>query len=126
MKNLIKRILKEEFDSENFEWAEESQFTPAEQFIYEKFKECKLEPIQSGTWKGWMRYVDKKGDTLFIDNINTADEDTVLYFDYDKIHKKLIEMGLEDEQIEKLCIDMLYETHKRKVLTAFKKIYFPI
>jgi hypothetical protein len=53
-----------------------------------------------------------------MDNIDTGDEDTVLYFDYVKIYKKLLEMGLEYEQMEKLCVDMLYETHKRKVLTA--------
>ena len=77
--------------------------------------ECKLEPVKNKEWLGWTRYVDKNGKILFLDNIETGDIDTILYFDYDEIYQK---MGLNYEEIKKLCIDMLYETHKRKVLTA--------
>ena len=48
----------------------------------------------------------------------SGEKNTVLYFDYDEIYIKLGEFGLNYEEIKKLCIDMLYETHKRKVLTA--------
>ena len=115
MKNLIRKILKEEldwFESENFD------ISPAQQFLYGKFMECKLEPVKNKNWFGWTKYVDKTGKILFLDNIETGKENTILYFDYDEIYQKLEEMGLNDEEIQKLCIDMLYETHKRKVLTA--------
>ncbi len=124
MKKLIKKILKEEFDSEDFGWAEETEFTPAQQFIYEKFKECKLEPMQSKNWEGWTKYIDKSGKILFADNIGTGNEDTFLYFDYDKIYEKLVEMGLSYSEMKNLCIDMLYDTHKRKVLTALTAVHF--
>ena len=115
MKNLIRKILREEldwFESENFD------ISPAQQFLYDKFMECKLEPVKNKNWFGWTRYVDKNGEILFLDNIETGKENTILYFDYDEIYQKLGEMGLNYSEIQKLCIDMLYETHKRKVLTA--------
>jgi hypothetical protein len=70
----------------------------------------------------WTRYVDKNGKILFVDNIETGSKNTVLYFDYDEIYKKLEEMGLDYGEMKKLCVDMLYETHKRKVLTAGLKL----
>lgn len=114
MKNLIRKILREEldwFESENFD------ISPAQQFLYGKFMECKLEPVKNKNWFGWTKYVDKTGKILFLDNIETGKENTILYFDYDEIYQKLGEMGLNYSEIQKLCIDMLYETHKRKVLT---------
>jgi hypothetical protein len=122
MKNLIKKILKEEFDSENFEWAEENGITSAEEFLYNKFKECELYKIRSRAWNGWMRYVDKKGNILFIDNIDVDKENSILYFNYHEIELVLKEMGLNYDEIQKLCIDMLYETHNRKVSTAKRKL----
>ena len=116
MKNLIRKILKEEFDSENFDWVS-LDIDPIREFIYQKFIECKLEPVGNKDWFNWTRYVDKTGKILFLDNIKTGKKDTILYFDHE-IYQKLREMGLNYEEIEKLCIDMLYETHKRKVLTA--------
>ena len=113
MKKLIKKILKEEFD-----WADEIQTNPAEEFLYEKFMECKLEPIGNKNWLGWTRYIDKNGKILFIDNIETGEKNTILYFDYDEIYKKLEEMGLNYKEMEVLVKDMLYETHKRNVLTT--------
>ena len=116
MKNLIRKILREEeldwFESENFE------VNPAQQFLYEKFMECKLEPVKNKNWLGWTRYVDKNGKILFLDNIETGKKDTSLYFDYDEIYKKLEEMGLNYDEMKILVKDMLYETHKRKVLTT--------
>lgn len=115
MKNLIRKILKEELD-----WFESEDFesSPAEKLLYDKFMECKLEPVKNKNWLGYTRYVDKTGKILFLDNIETGKKDTVLYFDYVKIYQKLLKMGLNYEEMKKLCIDMLYETHKRKVLTA--------
>ena len=113
MKNLIKKILKEEFD-----WADEIEIDPAKEFLYNKFMECKLEPIENKNHIGYTRYVDKNGKILFLDNIETGKEDTILYFDYNEIYKKLKEMGLNYKEMKVLVKDMLYETHKRKVLTA--------
>ena len=114
MKNLIKKILKEEFD-----WADEIEIDPAKEFLYNKFMECKLEKVENENWLGLTKYVDKKGEILFVDNIDRGYEDTVLFFDYNEIYKKLEEMGLNYKEIKKLLKDMLYETHKRKVLTAY-------
>ena len=120
MKNLIRKILREEldwFESENFE------VNPAQQFLYNKFMECKLEPLGNKKWLGWTRYVDKNGKILFLDNIETGDEDVILYFDHDEIYQKLKEMGLSYDEMKVLVKDMLYETHKRKVLTAIQSSY---
>ena len=113
MKNLIRKILKESEDE--FDWVS-PESNPAEEFLYQKFMECEL--IESEKSPGWTRYIDKNGKILFVDNIETGQENTILYFDYGKIYKKLEKMGLNYEEIKKLCIVMLYETHKRKVLTA--------
>ena len=112
MKNLIKKILKEEFD-----WVDEIEIDPAKEFLYDKFMECKLEPLENKNWLGWTRYIDKNGKILFLDNIDTGEETTILYFDYNEIYKKLEEMGLNYKEMEVLVKDMLYETHKRNVLT---------
>ena len=115
MKNLIRKILKEELD-----WFEQGNFEvgPAEQFLFDKFMECKLEPVGNKNWLGWTRYVDKNGKILFLDNIETGKKETILYFDYDEIYQKLLKMGLNYEEMQGLVKDMLYETHKRKVLTT--------
>ena len=105
----LKRIIRESIDE--FDWVKKES-NPAEEFIYNKFMECKL--IRSKKMPGWTLYVDKKGKTLFLENSRG-----ILYFDYDEIYQKLKEMGLNYEEIKKLCIDMLYETHKRKVLIAW-------
>ena len=115
MRNLIRKILKEEFDSENFDWVS-PEINPGREFLYQKFMECKL--IESEKRPGWTKYVDKTGKILFLDNIETGEKNTILYFNYDEIYQKLLEMGLNYKETKKLCIDMLYETHKRKVLTA--------
>jgi hypothetical protein len=121
MKNIIRKILNEELNEFGFD----TEIDPATEFLYNKFMECKLEKVESKKWLGWTRYVDKNGKILFLDNINTGDKNTVLYFDYGEIYKKLEEMGLNYEEMKKLCVDMLYETHKRKALTALKRIFFP-
>jgi uncharacterized protein Smg (DUF494 family) len=51
------------------------------------------------------------------DNIETG-ANPKLYVDYDEIWLKLSEMGLNNEEINKLCVKMLEETHKRKVSTT--------
>ena len=115
MRNLIRKILKEEFDSENFDWVS-PEINPGREFLYQKFMECELIGLKKSL--GWAEYIDKTGKILFLDNIETGEKNTVLYFDYNEIYKKLEEMGLNYGEMKKLCIDMLYETHKRKVLTA--------
>ena len=115
MRNLIRKILKEEFDSENFDWVS-PEINPGREFLYQKFMECEL--IGSKKQPGYTKYIDKTGKILFVDNIETGEKNTVLYFNYDEIYQELKKMGLNYEEMKKLCIDMLYETHKRKVLTA--------
>ena len=117
MKNLIRKILKESI--EKFDWVN-PESNPAEEFLYQKFMECEL--IGSEKSPGYTRYINETGKILFVDNIGTGEKNTVLYFDYDEIYIKLGEFGLNYEEIKKLCIDMLYETHKRKVLTAGRGI----
>lgn len=122
MKNLIRKILKEEFDSENFDWIS-PEIDPAREFLFQKFMECKLEPVGNKNWLNWTRYVDKTGKILFLDNIETGNKDTVLYFDYAEIYRKLEEMGLNYDKIKVLIKDMLYETHKRSVSKTRSRLY---
>ena len=109
----LKRIIRESI--EEFDWVN-PESNPAEEFLYQKFMECEL--IGSEKLPGWTKYIDKTGKILFVDNIETGEKNTILYFNYDEIYQKLLEMGLNYEEMKKLCVDMLYDTHKRKVLTA--------
>lgn len=98
--------------TEELDWVN-IESNPAEEFLYQKFTECKLEKAESN-WVGWSRYVDTNGKSLFADNINSGDQNPVLWLDYE-IYKKLSEMGLDFEYMTKLCIDLLYQTYNRKV-----------
>jgi hypothetical protein len=115
MKNLIKKILKEEFNDVDW-WGEIPQFTPAEEFLYDLMSNLKIR--ESKTWKNWMLYEDENGKILMIDNINTGNKEPVLYVDDKKIWKILRNYGLGIKKTEALCVRMLEMTHKRKVLTA--------
>jgi len=118
MKNLIKKILKENFDPENFDWVQQNvkQFTPAEEFLYDLMSSLTI--VEPKKWENWMLYKDKNGKILMADNINTRDKKPVLFVNYDEIWVKLRDYGLNLEEIRALCIHMLEVTHKRKVLTA--------
>jgi len=118
MRSLIRKILKEN----EFDWVNETGLSEPEQFLFDKFMECKLEKIGSKKWEGWTRYVDKDGKILFLDNINNGTKTPVLWFDHDEIYRKLEEMGLTYEEMQRLCIEMLYDTHKRKVFTAIIQV----
>ena len=109
MRNLIKKILKES----HFDWVE-LDLNPAGEFLYNKFIECRI--IKDSN--GWTEYVDPDGKVLFLDNIETGDKEKILYFSYQKIYKKLEEMGLSYDQMRGLIKDMLWEIHKRKVDTT--------
>ena len=115
VKNLIKKILKEEFD-----WIEDVrqlQFTPAEEFLYDLMSSLTI--VESKKWKNWMVYKDENGDTLMADNINRGTKKPELLVDYTQIWDKLEGYGLNSEEIRALCVRMLEATHKRKVLTTF-------
>jgi hypothetical protein len=115
VKNLIKKILKEEFD-----WIEDVrqlQFTPAEEFLYDLMSSLTI--VESKKWKNWMVYKDENGDTLMADNINRGTKKPELLVDYTQIWDKLEGYGLNSEEIRALCVRMLGVTHKRKVLTTF-------
>jgi len=116
MKDLIKKILKEEFDG-TFDWVNEiPQITPSEEFLYEIMSSLKM--VESKKWKNWMVYKDENGKILMADNINTGTKKPTLYVDYTQISEKLRSYDLEYDEIRALCIRMLEVTHKRKVLTA--------
>jgi len=115
LKNILKKRLKEENE---LDWVHETSLSEPEQFLINKFMECRLEKIGSKNWEGWTRYVDKGGKILFLDDIDTGAQSPILWFDHGEIYLKLREMGLTYEEMQRLCIEMLYETHKRKVLTA--------
>ncbi len=69
--------------------------------------------------KDWTRYIDKNGIILFADNLDQDDKNkAILYVDYNKVWKFLSDFGLNDMEINDICIAWLYETHKRKVDTA--------
>ena len=114
MKNLIRKILKE-----NFDWVgdEIKQFTPAEQFLYDLMSELKM--VESNQSPGWMLYKDKMGENLMADSINTGVENPVLFVKYDRIWLKLNDnYGLGYNEAMTLCVRVLEMTHKRKVSKA--------
>jgi len=113
MKNLIKKILKEEFD-----WINDiKQFTPAEEFLYDLMSDLTIS--ESKNSPGWVVYEDKMGKILMADTINTGDKNPILYLDYYQIWDKIRDYGLNSEETKDLCVRMLEMTHKRKVLTAW-------
>jgi len=117
MKNLIKKILKENFDPENFDWIKNvRQFTPAEQFLYDLMSNLKM--VESEKLRDWVFYKDENGRILMADNINAGTKNPGLYVDYRKIWVKLRGYGLKAKEVEDLCVRMLEMTHKRKASTA--------
>ena len=116
MKNLIRKILKEqdwfdEFIPKNFDPS------PAEQFLYNIMKNLKM--VESKNNPGWMLYKNENGDNLMADNINKMEKNPTLWVDYGEIWSKLSEnFGLNSQEIKDLCKRMLEITHKRKVFTA--------
>ncbi len=116
MKNLIKKILKEEFD--DFDWVGEiKEFSPAEEFLYEIMSNLKAVPSEKHP--GWMLYKDKSGLNLMADNVDRNEKNPCLWVDYDEIWSKLSQkFGLNYQETKDLCVRMLEMTHKRKVLTA--------
>ena len=112
MKNLIKKILKEELD-----WINDiRQFTPVEKFLYDSMSNLKI--VESKKQPGWLLYKDENGENLMADNINTGTKKPSLYVDYYQIWEKLRGYGLNSEETKALCVRMLEATHKRKVLAA--------
>ena len=117
MKNLIKKILKENFDPENFDWIKNvRQFTPAEQFLYDLMSNLKM--VESEKLRDWVLYKDKNGKILMADNINAGTGYPTLLVDYNQIWEKLKDYGLNPEEVETLCVRMLEATHRRKASTA--------
>ena len=115
MKDLIKKILKEEFNDVDW-WGEIPQLTPAEEFLYDLMSSLKM--VESKKRENWMVYKDKNGKILMADDINTGTKRPELLVDHDEIWGKLENYGLEYDEIKDLCIRMLEVTHKRKVLTS--------
>ena len=124
MKDLIKKILKEEFD--DFDWVEGiKQFSPAEEFLYEIMSNLTM--IPSEKYPGWMLYKDKSGTTLMVDNVDRNEKNPYLLVDYDEIWSKLRqEFGLNGQETKDLCVRILEMTYKRKVLTTFYRSITPL
>jgi hypothetical protein len=121
MKNLIRKILKEEFNDVDW-WGEIPQITPAEEFLYDLMSSLKI--VEDKNWEKRMVYKDKSGKILMADDINTGTEKPTLWLDYTQISEKLKSYGLNSEEIRALCVRMLEVTHKRKVLTS--RFYLPL
>ena len=117
MKDLIKKILKEEFNDVDW-WGEIPRITPDEEFLYDLMSSLKM--VESKKRKNWMLYEDENGKILMADDINTGTKKPKLWVDYDEIWIKLKDYGLQYEEIKTLCMRMLEVTHKRKVLTAIR------
>jgi hypothetical protein len=115
VKDLIKKILKEEFNDVDW-WGEIPRITPDEEFLYDLMSSLKM--VESKKRKNWMLYEDENGKILMADDINTGTKKPKLWVDYDEIWIKLKDYGLQYEEIKTLCMRMLEVTHKRKVLTA--------
>jgi hypothetical protein len=108
-------VIKESVD--DFGWFDEiPELSPCEQFIFDKLSDCKL--IGSKKQSGRTKYVNKNGEILFLDDINNGTDEPILYVDYHEIWLKCKKMGVSYEEFQKICIQMLYETHKRKVVTT--------
>jgi hypothetical protein len=116
MKDLIKKILKEEFNDVDW-WGEIPQLTPAEEFLYDLMSGLTI--VESKKWKNYMLYKDENGKILMADDINTGTKIPELLASSEKIWRKLKDYGLDSEEIRALCIRMLEVTHKRKVLVTF-------
>jgi hypothetical protein len=116
VKNLIKKILKEEFD-DTFHWVNEiPKLSPAEEFLYDLMSNLKR--VESEKWENYILYKDENGKILMADNIDRDTKTPVLFVDYGEIWGKLRDYGLQYDEIKTLCMRMLEVTHKRKVLTS--------
>ena len=117
MKNLIRKILKE-----NFDWVgdEIKQFTPPEQFLYDLMSNLIMTKSKNlPEFKNWVVYKNKKGQTLMADNINIGNEKPTLFVDYEQFWVKLKDdYNLSYKEAMALCVRMLEMVHKRKVLAA--------
>ena len=118
MRNLIKKILKEEQDFDSFDWVEIPEFeeNPARDFLYNLMQGLKIS--ESKNRPGWMIYRDKKGEILMADDANIDQKNPALYVNYYKIWEKLTKMGLDNEEIRQLLISTLEMAFNRKVVTA--------
>lgn len=92
------------------------ELTECEQFIYDKFMECDV--MESEKTPGYTLYFNERSEILFVDSVNLNNKEPLLYIDYEKIWLKSIEMGVSDKDIRKICVHMLYEIPKRKVITS--------
>jgi hypothetical protein len=122
MKNLIRKILREEFD--DFGWVGEiKEFSPAEEFLYEIMSNLKMIPSEKNP--GLMFYKDENGSTLMSDDVDRNEKNPLLWVHYNRIWEKLRqEFGLNKQEVSDLCVRMLEMTHKRKVFTADWKTPF--
>ena len=116
VERLVKKILKES-DFDDFGFVPEFEENPAKEFLYNLMQNLTIS--ESKNRPGWVVYKNKKGQILMADDAN------ILYVDYDKIWKKLIEMGLNYEEIEQLLINVLEMTFNRKVVTARMNTFAP-
>ena len=119
---LIDRPSLNEDKEEEFDWIEDvRQFTPAEEFLYDLMSGLKM--VESKKIENWVYYKDENGENLMADDINRGTKNPSLYVDYYQIWEKLRGYGLNSEETKALCVRMLEATHKRKVLTAIRKVF---
>ena len=112
LERLVKKILKEEQDFDDFGFGLSGRGKTPDNFLYNLMQG--LEMSESKKAPGWTLYKDE-GKILMASNPPQHLPQHTLYVDYNKIWKKLKEMGLNDREIEQLCIKALNDVFNRKV-----------
>jgi hypothetical protein len=119
MKNLIKKILKEEF--EDFDWIKDQNPEPWEEFI---FRYIDLTPKLENTKHGiWMVYRDENGEWVFLHKQNPKNR--VVWFNYSKIWSVFEnKFGFNYKETEEFLESWLGEHYNLRRVTAKIRLHY--
>jgi hypothetical protein len=117
MKNLIKKILKEEF--EDFDWIKDQNPQPWEEFMFQ-FTNLKPKLENSRYYGKLMVYIDKNGERVFFHKQNP--KNGFVWFNYDKIWSVFgARFGFNYSEIQELLERWLGEHYNLRGVTADKE-----